>query len=71
MTRKVLMALIRLYQWCVSPYFAGSCRFTPSCSEYAREAIATHGVLRGVALAARRLAGCHPLGKHGYDPVPR
>ena len=47
-----------------------TCRFAPSCSEYAREAIEVHGAARGTWLAARRLGRCHPLGGHGYDPVP-
>ena len=51
--------------------YGPACRFEPSCSEYAHQAIATYGVMRGGAMAARRLARCHPLGGHGYDPVPR
>jgi putative membrane protein insertion efficiency factor len=50
--------------------FTGSCRFTPSCSTYASDAIARHGVVRGSMLAIRRLARCHPLGSYGFDPVP-
>lgn len=65
----IARGLVRLYQWMLSPYFAGSCRFVPSCSEYAREAIARYGVARGVWMAARRLARCHPFCKAGFDPV--
>jgi uncharacterized protein len=61
---------IRLYQWTLSPLLPRSCRFAPSCSEFAAEAILTHGPLRGAQLALHRLARCHPWGGHGYDPVP-
>ena len=64
-----LMAL-RAYKLCISPYFRGSCRFLPSCADYAAEAIDRHGVLRGGWLAARRLVRCHPLCAAGHDPVP-
>lgn len=64
------LGAIRLYQLLLSPFFRGSCRFTPSCSEYAREAIERHGVVRGLSLSVRRLSRCHPLGAHGVDPVP-
>jgi hypothetical protein len=67
---RLAIALIRLYQLLFSPLTRGHCRYHPSCSEYARQAIERHGVLRGVWLAARRLARCHPLGASGYDPVP-
>lgn len=66
---RVVLLLIRAYQG-VSHAWRGHCRFTPSCSEYAHEAIARHGVARGVALALARLARCHPLGASGCDPVP-
>ena len=66
----VAIGLIRAYQWVVSPLLPRSCRFAPSCSEYAAEAIGRHGVLAGVWLAMRRLARCHPWGGDGYDPVP-
>jgi uncharacterized protein len=62
--------LIRGYQLAISPFFAASCRFHPSCSEYAREAIMKHGVMRGVWLVGRRLARCHPLHPGGIDEVP-
>lgn len=62
--------LITFYRNCISPMFPPSCRFTPTCSEYALEAIRTHGFLRGTLLALRRLSRCHPWGGSGYDPVP-
>jgi putative membrane protein insertion efficiency factor len=64
------IGLIRIYQWTISPLLPRSCRFAPSCSEYAAEAVARHGVLAGGLLAARRLLRCHPWGGDGYDPVP-
>ena len=65
-----LRGMIRAYQLFVSPLLLPSCRFLPSCSEYAEEAIERYGVLRGSGLALRRLARCHPWGGSGYDPVP-
>jgi putative membrane protein insertion efficiency factor len=62
--------LLRLYKGLFSPLYAGSCRFVPSCSEYAAEAVTRFGLFHGSLLAARRLARCHPLGGHGLDPVP-
>jgi putative membrane protein insertion efficiency factor len=62
--------LLRAYKLLISPYFAGSCRFLPSCADYADEAIARHGVVRGGWLAARRLCRCHPFCAGGHDPVP-
>jgi len=66
--RALALLLIRAYQRLISPAFRGHCRFTPSCSEYAYEAIERHG-WKGVWLAARRLLRCHPFGSSGYDPV--
>jgi len=66
----VALWLLRGYKVLISPYFAGSCRFLPSCSEYAVIAIDRHGVMRGSWLAARRLMRCHPLCASGHDPVP-
>ena len=68
--KQVLLILIKLYQWCFSPFFGGQCRFYPSCSAYAAEAIDTHGALRGSWLAVRRLLRCHPWHEGGVDPVP-
>jgi putative membrane protein insertion efficiency factor len=70
MTAKLLIILIRAYQVVLSPFFGGACRFLPSCSAYAIEAIAVHGAVRGSVLALRRLSRCHPLGRAGVDPVP-
>jgi putative membrane protein insertion efficiency factor len=64
------LGLIRVYKLLFSQQFAGSCRFLPSCSEYAAEAVSRFGVFRGSLLALRRLSRCHPLGASGHDPVP-
>ena len=66
----VLIALIKLYRLTLSPFIGRACRFQPTCSVYAEEAIRNHGVVRGCWLAARRLGKCHPWGPTGYDPVP-
>ena len=63
------VSLIRLYQRLAPPSVRGACRFTPTCSEYARQAIEQRGLVRGSLLAARRLARCHPFTRHGADPV--
>ena len=70
MLRRVLIGIVRFYQQAVSPFTPGACRYTPTCSEYARQALEAHGALRGTGLAARRILRCHPWGGHGYDPVP-
>jgi uncharacterized protein len=69
--RAALLGLIRLYQLTLSPWLGRQCRYEPSCSKYAAEAIERHGVGRGVWLAAKRLGRCHPWGSSGYDPVPQ
>jgi putative membrane protein insertion efficiency factor len=69
MTRMMLV-LIAVYKRAISPLLPRSCRFYPSCSTYAAEAIERHGALRGAWLAARRLLRCHPFHPGGYDPVP-
>ena len=68
--RAVLTGTIRLYRLCLSPLLPPSCRYLPTCSEYAAEAIDRHGAGRGLLLALKRLARCHPWGGSGYDPVP-
>jgi uncharacterized protein len=68
--RRLLATLIRGYQRFVSPALPPSCRFHPSCSQYALEAVIRHGALKGGWLAARRLARCHPFHPGGFDPVP-
>jgi putative membrane protein insertion efficiency factor len=67
---RLLLALIRAYRYLLSPWWGGSCRFTPSCSSYAMEAIERHGSVRGGWLALRRIARCHPWCAGGFDPVP-
>ena len=64
-----LVAVLRVYQAAVSPWLGPACRFQPTCSEYAVEAVQRHGALRGAWLGMRRVGRCHPLGGHGYDPV--
>ena len=68
--QRALLTVLTVYKGLLSPLFAGSCRFEPSCSEYARLAIVEHGAARGAWLALRRLARCRPLGAYGLDPVP-
>ena len=70
MLRAALVGVIRLYQVGISPYTPAACRYTPTCSQYAIEALQTHGAARGGWLAFRRLLRCHPWGGKGYDPVP-
>lgn len=65
-----LIGLIRIYKYLISPYLGNRCRFDPSCSEYAVEALKRHGALRGLWLALRRVAHCHPWHPGGFDPVP-
>ncbi|WP_217939136.1 membrane protein insertion efficiency factor YidD [Duncaniella muris] len=68
--RCLLILPIRFYQLCISPMFPAACRFTPTCSQYAVEAITRHGPVRGLWLAIKRIGRCHPWGGSGYDPVP-
>ncbi|HLY71436.1 MAG TPA: membrane protein insertion efficiency factor YidD [Puia sp.] len=62
--------LIKLYQVTLSPLLGSKCRFTPSCSQYAIEALRKYGIFKGSWLAVKRISKCHPWGGHGYDPVP-
>ena len=68
--RRLFIGIIKLYQMLISPLLGPNCRFHPTCSHYAIEAIAKHGVLKGGYLSVRRLIKCHPLHKGGLDPVP-
>ncbi len=68
--RILLIALVRAYSYCISPLIGPCCRFHPTCSSYAIEAIETHGALRGGYYAIRRILRCHPLHPGGLDPVP-
>jgi len=64
------IALIKIYQWIISPLIGPKCRFTPTCSHYDIEALKKHGVFKGLWLTVKRISRCHPWGGHGYDPVP-
>ncbi len=66
----ILVRALLFYKRAVSPLLPAGCRYTPTCSEYALEAIERHGTVRGMGFAARRLASCNPLSRGGYDPVP-
>ncbi len=68
--KTLLLALIRFYQYAISPLLGRRCRFFPSCSEYAVEALEKHGALTGTWLALKRLSHCHPWNPGGFDPVP-
>jgi len=66
----LLILLIRIYQYTLSPYIGRSCRYTPTCSVYSIEAIKKHGAIKGGWLAAKRIGSCNPWGGSGYEPVP-
>jgi len=70
MLAKLLVLLVRGYQVAISPLLPPACRYTPTCSDYAIEALRRHGALKGSWLTLRRLARCHPFRRGGYDPVP-
>ncbi|HFQ88474.1 MAG TPA: membrane protein insertion efficiency factor YidD [Desulfobulbus sp.] len=69
MAGRLLVVLFRGYQCFVSPLFPATCRYTPTCSQYAIEAVARYGAIRGLYLAVRRILRCHPFARGGYDPV--
>lgn len=71
MMKRILLGVLSVYKYAISPLLGRSCRFYPSCSEYAREAIEVHGPLRGTWLAIRRVGRCHPFHPGGYDPVSK
>lgn len=68
--RKILIGIIRIYQYGISPYLPPHCRYTPTCSAYAVDAISQFGILRGGWLALKRIGRCHPWHEGGYDPLP-
>lgn len=68
--KRILMFLIDIYRVGISPYFPPSCRYQPTCSAYARQAIETHGALKGSWMAIKRIGRCHPWSEGGHDPVP-
>ena len=68
--KQILMLLLRGYQRLISPMFPPSCRFTPSCSQYSYEAIAKHGIVKGLWLSIKRVGRCNPWNPGGYDPIP-
>lgn len=68
--RSIVIFMIRAYQVLLSPFLGGNCRFNPTCSEYAIEAVRSQGLVRGLWLATRRICRCHPWGGAGHDPVP-
>ncbi len=69
--KKTALGLLRGYKWMISPLFPPACRYTPTCSEYAMEAVEFHGALRGGWMAFCRVLRCHPFVRGGFDPVPR
>jgi putative membrane protein insertion efficiency factor len=68
--KKVFLFLIKVYQYAISPMLGPACRFTPSCSEYAYQAIVRYGPAKGLALSVKRIVRCHPFHPGGFDPVP-
>ncbi len=66
----LLIIPVKIYQWMISPLLPKTCRYVPTCSEYAIEALRVHGPVRGLIMGTRRILSCHPWGGHGYDPVP-
>ena len=68
--KHILLFLIRVYRYALSPWWGSQCRFTPTCSEYAAEAIDQYGAVKGMWLSTRRVACCHPWHAGGFDPVP-
>ncbi len=69
--RKIFLLPIYLYQTCISPFMGRNCRFEPTCSQYFKDAIISHGIIFGSFLGFKRILRCHPFGSFGYDPVPK
>ena len=70
MFKKIAIAFVKFYQYCIRPLLPNACRYTPSCSAYSIEAINKYGAFKGSFLGVKRILRCHPWGGHGYDPVP-
>lgn len=70
MLQQAAILLIKFYKFCISPMLPMACRYTPTCSQYAEEAIKKYGILKGTRLGIKRISRCHPWGGSGYDPVP-
>lgn len=70
MLNKIVIGLIRTYQYCISPMLGPHCRFSPTCSQYAQEALQEHGTVKGLGLTVKRVCKCHPFHEGGLDPVP-
>ncbi|MCR9254207.1 MAG: membrane protein insertion efficiency factor YidD [bacterium] len=68
--KKLFILPILFYQGAISPFFPSTCRYSPTCSEYAKQAIMKHGIFKGIWLGIKRIGRCHPWGGSGYDPVP-
>lgn len=66
----MMIALVKVYQWLISPFFPNACRYDPTCSQYAIDALKKYGPVKGLWLSIKRLSRCHPWGGHGHDPVP-
>lgn len=70
MIKLLLILLVRVYRYAISPFLAPRCRFFPSCSEYSMTALKQYNIVTGLFLTLKRVVSCHPFGEHGYDPVP-
>lgn len=66
----ILLVLLKIYQGMISPFLPNACRYQPTCSEYAKQALIKYGFFKGIGLAAKRISSCHPWGGSGHDPVP-
>jgi len=67
----ILIFLIKIYQWFISPLLKTNCRYLPTCSEYSMESLKKHGIIKGIYLSVKRISNCHPFGGEGFDPVPK
>ena len=67
----IIISLIKIYKLIISPYLNANCRYLPTCSEYTKESLKTHGLIKGSYFAIKRISSWHPFGGHGYDPIPK